>query len=119
MLCWYHYWLSSIEAKEGMTSLPNPAVSFVHDSVYHKYQFHRCLLIEPSPRVLKSCTEKGLPKELCFYQAYSWPKFKKHLSTYHKIKLYPSLDTCDMCYLIFPTKYHAISHFLTKVVNYD
>ena len=76
-------------------------------------------MLENSPRILKPVTEKKLPSEYCFYQAYSWPKLIGHIKKSHDIPLVSSLDFCSDCSTIFSSTYLAIEHYLRKVVNYQ
>ena len=99
--------------------LPYPIVSYVNDSVYHKYKFWRCQMLENNPRILKPVTEKKLAPEYCYFQAYSWPKLIGHIKKSHGIPLVSSLDFCSDCSTVFSSTYLAIEHYLRKVVNYQ
>ena len=76
-------------------------------------------MLEHSPHVLKPVTEKKLPSEYCFFQAYSWPKLIGHIKKSHDVSLVSSLDYCSDCSTIFSSTYLAIEHYLRKVLNYQ
>ena len=98
--------------------LPYPVANLIHDSVYQKYRFWRCMMLDESPLITKSCTDKSLEPQYCFAQEYSFPRLLLHIKKVHDVKLHPSLDFCTDCSTIFSSRYMAIFHYLNKVLNY-